>query len=99
MSALGFKSIPVPIIRWDSENTPTITYGESMGAPLAQMQKDNVDRLIQEIIKIEQEVATPNPLEALTKGFGPDRRAGQISLLSSLKARLREIDPDSPFAK
>jgi hypothetical protein len=102
MAGIGFKSRPLPVIEWTSDGSPRILYGEGKsGRPgwtlvSGRHGAEYGRRLEREIKEIESQLNSPQRMTSLEKLTGADQVLADR--LAEMKARLREVDPNSPYA-
>lgn len=102
MAGIGFKGRPTPNIEWTSDGSPRILYGESATVGhhwpnvSGRNQGEYARRLEQEIRTVEDEIQSPMRMTQFDRLTGKDKM--QALRLADLKARLREADPNSPYA-
>lgn len=110
MAQLGFAGVPKPVIAWSNDGRPRILYGKSEVPALAKsalkpagydphIKARNIE---EEIRRIERDLASDTSVFASLGSLGSiqsmQRKRAEEERLAELKARLRQLDPNSALA-
>lgn len=99
MSRMGFKSTPIPHIDWEG-SSPRIKFGSSESGLSDQVRAES-ELLVAQIIATQEEIDSLSVFQRMgnTGGIMPTRESVLRKKLIRLKTQLREINPQSTFAR